>query len=151
MYFLQRKGCGRYRFWSTLWPFSNHVWCSFSVHIKQVSSIWFNFWIRVIYNYCISVPFSLSKLWWLYYWLQNLLENFFRILLARLEYLRETFQIKEGDFLTFDALVRLSLSLSLFPLDDMIIWLLNFLKLESLVTLIFFCISRDKLHSVWAV
>lgn len=26
-----------------------------------------------------------------------------RILLARLEYLRETFQIKEGDFLTFDA------------------------------------------------
>ncbi|KAJ9696206.1 hypothetical protein PVL29_008448 [Vitis rotundifolia] len=27
-----------------------------------------------------------------------------RILLARLEYLRETFQIKEGDFLTFDAL-----------------------------------------------
>jgi len=29
-----------------------------------------------------------------------------RILLARLEYLRETFQIKEGDFLTFDALVR---------------------------------------------
>lgn len=28
-----------------------------------------------------------------------------RILLARLEYLRETFQIKEGDFLTFDALV----------------------------------------------
>lgn len=29
----------------------------------------------------------------------------FRILLARLEYLRETFQIKEGDFLTFDALV----------------------------------------------
>lgn len=29
----------------------------------------------------------------------------FRILLARLEYLRDTFQIKEGDFLTFDALV----------------------------------------------
>lgn len=29
-----------------------------------------------------------------------------RILLARLEYLRETFQIKEGDFLTFDALVN---------------------------------------------
>lgn len=29
----------------------------------------------------------------------------YRILLARLEYLRETFQIKEGDFLTFDALV----------------------------------------------
>ncbi|XP_039030870.1 general transcription and DNA repair factor IIH helicase subunit XPD-like [Hibiscus syriacus] len=28
----------------------------------------------------------------------------FRILLARLEYLRDTFQIKEGDFLTFDAL-----------------------------------------------
>ncbi|KAK2999035.1 hypothetical protein RJ639_023090 [Escallonia herrerae] len=28
-----------------------------------------------------------------------------RILLARLEYLRETFQIKEGDFLTFDALL----------------------------------------------
>lgn len=28
-----------------------------------------------------------------------------RILGARLEYLRETFQIKEGDFLTFDALV----------------------------------------------
>lgn len=28
-----------------------------------------------------------------------------RILLARLEYLRDTFQIKEGDFLTFDALV----------------------------------------------
>ncbi|KAK9146708.1 hypothetical protein Sjap_006611 [Stephania japonica] len=27
-----------------------------------------------------------------------------RILLARMEYLRETFQIKEGDFLTFDAL-----------------------------------------------
>ncbi|KAG9157245.1 hypothetical protein Leryth_004915 [Lithospermum erythrorhizon] len=27
-----------------------------------------------------------------------------RVLLARLEYLRETFQIKEGDFLTFDAL-----------------------------------------------
>ncbi|GJV65033.1 ATP-dependent helicase [Tanacetum coccineum] len=27
-----------------------------------------------------------------------------RILLARLEYLRETFQIKEGEFLTFDAL-----------------------------------------------
>lgn len=27
-----------------------------------------------------------------------------RILIARLEYLRETFQIKEGDFLTFDAL-----------------------------------------------
>ncbi|KAF5785083.1 putative DNA helicase chromatin remodeling SNF2 family [Helianthus annuus] len=27
-----------------------------------------------------------------------------KILLARLEYLRETFQIKEGDFLTFDAL-----------------------------------------------
>ncbi|KAK1319632.1 DNA repair helicase UVH6 [Acorus calamus] len=27
-----------------------------------------------------------------------------RILLSRLEYLRETFQIKEGDFLTFDAL-----------------------------------------------
>ncbi|XP_058072574.1 general transcription and DNA repair factor IIH helicase subunit XPD isoform X1 [Magnolia sinica] len=27
-----------------------------------------------------------------------------RILLARLEYLRDTFQIKEGDFLTFDAL-----------------------------------------------
>nr|XP_043637071.1 general transcription and DNA repair factor IIH helicase subunit XPD [Erigeron canadensis] len=27
-----------------------------------------------------------------------------RILLARLEYLRETFQIREGDFLTFDAL-----------------------------------------------
>lgn len=32
---------------------------------------------------------------------------FYRILLARLEYLRETFQIKEGDFLTFDALVFL--------------------------------------------
>lgn len=32
---------------------------------------------------------------------------FGRILLARLEYLRETFQIKEGDFLTFDALVWL--------------------------------------------
>lgn len=31
-----------------------------------------------------------------------------RILLARLEYLRETFQIKEGDFLTFDALVVLA-------------------------------------------
>lgn len=30
---------------------------------------------------------------------------FTRILLARLEYLRDTFQIKEGDFLTFDALV----------------------------------------------
>lgn len=30
-----------------------------------------------------------------------------RILGARLEYLRETFQIKEGDFLTFDALVLL--------------------------------------------
>ena len=30
---------------------------------------------------------------------------FYRILLARLEYLRDTFQIKEGDFLTFDALV----------------------------------------------
>lgn len=30
-----------------------------------------------------------------------------RILLARLEYLRDTFQIKEGDFLTFDALVNL--------------------------------------------
>ncbi|RRT72617.1 hypothetical protein BHE74_00038779 [Ensete ventricosum] len=29
---------------------------------------------------------------------------YYRILLARLEYLRETFQIKEGDFLTFDAL-----------------------------------------------
>lgn len=29
-----------------------------------------------------------------------------RILLARLEYLRDTFQIKEGDFLTFDALVH---------------------------------------------
>lgn len=29
----------------------------------------------------------------------------FRILRARLEYLRETFQIKEGDFLTFDAVV----------------------------------------------
>lgn len=28
-----------------------------------------------------------------------------RILIARMEYLRETFQIKEGDFLTFDALV----------------------------------------------
>lgn len=28
-----------------------------------------------------------------------------RILIARLEYLRDTFQIKEGDFLTFDALV----------------------------------------------
>ncbi|MBA0589951.1 hypothetical protein Gorai_018673, partial [Gossypium raimondii] len=27
-----------------------------------------------------------------------------KILLARLEYLRDTFQIKEGDFLTFDAL-----------------------------------------------
>lgn len=33
-----------------------------------------------------------------------------RVLLARLEYLRETFQIKEGDFLTFDALVQLNLS-----------------------------------------
>lgn len=32
----------------------------------------------------------------------------YRILLARLEYLRETFQIKEGDFLTFDALVLLA-------------------------------------------
>lgn len=32
---------------------------------------------------------------------------FCRILLARLEYLRDTFQIKEGDFLTFDALVSL--------------------------------------------
>lgn len=32
-----------------------------------------------------------------------------RILLARLEYLRETFKIKEGDFLTFDALVITSL------------------------------------------
>lgn len=31
-----------------------------------------------------------------------------RILLARLEYLRDTFQIKEGDFLTFDALVWFS-------------------------------------------
>lgn len=31
--------------------------------------------------------------------------NISRILLARLEYLRDTFQIKEGDFLTFDALV----------------------------------------------
>lgn len=30
-----------------------------------------------------------------------------RILVARLEYLRENFQIKEGDFLTFDALVYL--------------------------------------------
>lgn len=29
-----------------------------------------------------------------------------RILGARLEYLRETFQIKENDFLTFDAMVR---------------------------------------------
>jgi hypothetical protein len=36
-----------------------------------------------------------------------------RILLARLEYLRETFQIKEGDFLTFDALVCYSWSLYL--------------------------------------
>lgn len=35
----------------------------------------------------------------------------FRVLLARLEYLRETFQIKEGDFLTFDALVLLQISL----------------------------------------
>lgn len=34
---------------------------------------------------------------------------FSRILLARLEYLRDTFQIKEGDFLTFDALVRFHL------------------------------------------
>lgn len=31
--------------------------------------------------------------------------KYFRILLARLEYLRDTFQIKEGDFLNFDALV----------------------------------------------
>jgi hypothetical protein len=41
-----------------------------------------------------------------------------RILLARLEYLRETFQIKEGDFLTFDALViALFLSVPRAPFD----------------------------------
>ena len=36
---------------------------------------------------------------------QYTLSKSVRILLARLEYLRDTFQIKEGDFLTFDALV----------------------------------------------
>lgn len=44
-----------------------------------------------------------SMLTFLFYVLR--LECCCRILLARLEYLRETFQIKEGDFLTFDALV----------------------------------------------
>lgn len=40
-----------------------------------------------------------------------------RILLARLEYLRETFQIKEGDFLTFDALV-----LTFLPVERPFVW-----------------------------
>lgn len=40
-----------------------------------------------------------------------------RILLARLEYLRETFQIKEGDFLTFDALVWSTASISVVSLS----------------------------------
>lgn len=34
-------------------------------------------------------------------------DDLHRILRARLEYLRETFQIKENDFLTFDAVVYL--------------------------------------------
>lgn len=43
-----------------------------------------------------------------------------RILLARLEYLRDTFQIKEGDFLTFDALVLFHCPLSI---EQLLFWL----------------------------
>lgn len=55
-------------------------------------------------------------------------------MLARLEYLRDTFQIKEGDFLTFDALVQLSIS-CIITADNLIVGFLNIVKLESLVTL----------------
>lgn len=64
-----------------------------------------------------------------------------RILLARLEYLRETFQIKEGDFLTFDALV-----LSTRPF----IFLNNYNLLLCLHAITHFVHTfRDKLLNVW--
>ena len=50
-----------------------------------------------------------------------------RILLARLEYLRETFQIKEGDFLTFDALVIALFSGPKVPFDWHLLFFLMFL------------------------
>lgn len=54
-----------------------------------------------------------------------------RILLARLEYLRDTFQIKEGDFLTFDALVNLFIFLfteSFFGINNAVLTTANRLK-----------------------
>jgi len=48
-----------------------------------------------------------------------------RILLARLEYLRETFQIKEGDFLTFDALVIALFSGPRVPFDWHLLFFFN--------------------------
>jgi len=51
--------------------------------------------------------YTVANLWWLNDFIIVAfvcLYTICRILLARLEYLRETFQIKEGDFLTFDAL-----------------------------------------------
>ena len=76
-----------------------------------------------------------------------------RILLARLEYLRDTFQIKEGDFLTFDALVWFHNSIALVSREQLLFWLSgirNYFSCERLRILLLFFWSRDKLLNVWA-
>lgn len=132
---MQGKSCWRYRFWSTLWKIGDNVWCSFPVHIKQVSFIlslsnvitcgakrWLinvkhfsPFTFRVIITWPLFLSLTKTETvrrvmgghFCLDLVVSDSVDNdfVFRILLARLEYLRETFQIKEGDFLTFDALV----------------------------------------------
>ena len=64
-----------------------------------------------------------------------------RILLARLEYLRDTFQIKEGDFLTFDALVWFYNSIALVSKEQLLFWLSgirNYFSCERLRILLLF-------------
>ena len=76
-----------------------------------------------------------------------------RILLAWLEYLRDTFQIKEGDFLTFDALVWFYNSIALVSKEQLLFWLSgirNYFSCERLRILLLFFWSRDKLLNVWA-
>ena len=78
------------------------LWC----YVDRMTSpmFWHGYFVRAFVNTC---PMSAT-----------------RILRARLEYLRETFQIQEGDFLTFDALVRILLSY----------WFISFICRKDLLT-----------------
>lgn len=165
---LQGKSCWRYRLWSPLWKTCHHVWCPFPVHTEQVSSMMtccyaFFFEEEILGTSSYSALYAFS-LWEIYVtvwikimklhclWCDRWKHCFCRILLARLEYLRDTFQIKEGDFLTFDALVCFHWALSQKSIYIMAVWFHDFsFSWEILVVLLIeFYWNRDKLLNAWA-